>query len=658
MDIKVTQKSLRHFLKTDANLETIVNGLCQSGPTVDRINDIDDDQLLEIEVITNRIDCASVFGVAREANAILSQKGITSKLQNNPYDQEPIINHQTQKINLTIEDNTKVTRFLAVTIDGVQVKPSDQNNQKTLENIGQRSINNLVDLTNLYTYLYGYPSHIFDKDKLDLKQLTLRGAKSGESIKLLDDSKIDLQSGDLIIEDGSGNLVDLCCIMGGKHAVVDEHTKNILLIIPTCKPSQIRKTSLAHQKRTLAAQIFEKNPDSTLSHSVFMLLAKELIESTNAHFSSAILDINNQSKAQKQLELNFNWLNNFVGQEISKNEIISILNTLSFTTKGYEPSAESVLVSVPSFRADDINNQEDLAEEITRIYGYHNISPKFPELKSQSQPNDPIFNLEKKIRDILSVLGYTESLNSSLVSKKQIENLGQNPDQYLKLKNALSEDLMFMRTNLAISALQNHKNNKGQLTSPGFFEMGNVYAESSSKPTETAYLCLSNLSILDLKDTLNRLFGFLRLTNQIILKPIQVSPNFTNPDNTIGLFAADKFIGYLGNTNTQTILKAQLKEVVALAEINLQAISKLTPSTTYQEPSIYPEFIEDINITSDSPLSDIYQTVSTMPLVSKLTYLNSYKNKHTFRVHFCANDRNLTQNEIDKIKSEITKKFS
>lgn len=658
MDILVKQKDLRHFLKTDADLETIVNGLTQSGPTVDRVKDIDGDKLLEIEVITNRIDCASVFGVAREANAILNQKGIVSKLQNNPYDQTSTTNHQTQKINLTIEDNTKVTRFLAVTIDRVHVKPSPENIQTTLEAIGQRSINNLVDLTNISTYLYGYPSHIFDKDKLDLTQLTLRSANDGESIKLLDDSKINLQAGDLIIEDGSGNLVDLCCVMGGKHAVVDDHTKNILLIIPTCKPAQIRKTSLAHQKRTLASQIFEKNPDSAFSPFVFNLLAQEIITTTNGHFSSALLDINNQVSQEKQVELNFNWLNNFVGQEIPKKEVISILKTLSFDCNESDTTGASILVSVPTFRADDINTQEDLAEEIARIYGYHNISPKFPELSSPSQPNDPIFSLEKKIRQILSAQGYTETLNSSLVSQKQIENLGQNPDQYLKLKNALSEDLMNMRTNLAISAIQNHKNNKGQLTSPKFFEMGNVYADSSPRPTETQYLCLSALNILDLKETLNRLFGILHLTNQITLKPIPVSPSYTNPSNTIGLFAADELIGYLGVTNTQTTLKNQLKNPIAIAELNLQAISKLVPNTSYQEASIYPEFIEDINIVSNNLLSKIYETISTMPLVSKLTYLNSYKNKHTFRVHFCANDRNLTQKEIDEIKLEITKKFS
>ncbi len=658
MDILVKQKDLRYFLKTDADLETIVNGLTQSGPTVDRVKDIDEDKLLEIEVITNRIDCASVFGVAREANAILSQKGIASKLQNNPYEKSAISNHQTQKVNLTIEDNTNVSRFLAVTIDGVHVKPSPENIQKTLEAIGQRSINNLVDLTNISTYLYGYPSHIFDKDKLDLKQLTLRSAKEDESIKLLDDCKINLQAGDLIIEDGSGNLVDLCCVMGGKHAVVDDHTKNILLIIPTCKPSQVRKTSLAHQKRTLASQIFEKSPDSAFSPFAFNLLAQEIITTTNAHFSSAILDINNHIRQENQVELNFNWLNNFVGQEIPKKEVVSILKTLSFDCNESETTGASILVSVPSFRTDDINNQEDLAEEIARIYGYHNISPKFPELSSPSQPNDPIFEFEKKIRRILSARGYTETLNSSLVSQKQIENLGQSPDQYLKLKNALSEDLMYMRTNLAISALQNHKNNKGQLNSPNFFEMGNVYADSSPRPTETQYLCLSALNILDLKETLNRLFGILHLTNQITLKPIPVSPAYTNPINTIGLFVVDELIGYLGVTNTQTTLKNQLKSPIAIAEINLQAISKLTPNTTYQPDSIYPEFIEDINITSDNVLSDIYETVSIMPLVSKLTYLNSYKNKHTFRVHFCANDRNLTQKEIDEIKSEITKKFS
>lgn len=100
MDLLITEKNLRHFLKTDSSLETIREALCQSGPTVDRIHDLNGEKLLEIEVITNRVDCASAFGIAREANTILNQRNLKSHLENNPYQTPPLINHQTTKINL------------------------------------------------------------------------------------------------------------------------------------------------------------------------------------------------------------------------------------------------------------------------------------------------------------------------------------------------------------------------------------------------------------------------------------------------------------------------------------------------------------------------------------------------------------------------------
>ena len=656
MDILITESDLRQYLETNANLQTITDALCESGPTVDRVKNLSDDKLLEIEVITNRIDCASVFGIAREANTILTQKGITSKIKNDPYLATDLVSHQTQKINLKIEDEKTVYQFLAICLDGVSIKDSDQKTQRTLEAVGQRPINNLVDLTNLFTYLYGYPSHIFDKDKIDLRQLTLRSAKKGESIKLLDDSKLSLQEGDLVIEDGSGNLIDLCCVMGGKHAVVDEHTKNILLIIPTCDPKQVRKTSLTHQKRTLAAQIFEKKPDLSLAPKVLSLLTKSIIDQTGGHLSSDYLHVENQKPTQKSVKLNLNWLNKFVGQEINSNTVCHILENLGFKVKIIDN--HNLEANIPSFRADDINNQEDLAEEITRIYGFHNIKAVFPALVSATLPDDPIYKLEKKIREVLSTLGYFETLNSSLISEKQIQDSNQNPNEFLKLKNALSEDLVYLRRQLGLSALQNHQNNKGKNIELKFFEIGITYEPKEPRPEETPYLCVSSENILELKQTLNHLFGLLALSNQINLSLSKEPAVFLNKQNTYTLTNQDTVVGYIGLTNSQTTIKNNLEKPIALAEINLKLLSEMTPKVLYQEAGLYPEIIEDINITSKQNLAEIHSHLCNNPLVSKVIYLDSFNDKHTFRIHFVSKTKNLTHEEVDQIKKDLLSKFS
>ena len=654
MDILITEKDLRSFLDTAVDLDTITTALCESGPTVDRVKDIKGEKLLEIEVITNRIDCASVFGVAREANTILTQKGLNSIIKNDPYLSSDVVSHQNQKINFNIEDKNKVSQFIAICIDGVNIKESGVDAQKTLEIIGQRSINNLVDLTNLFTYLYGYPSHIFDKDKIDMTKMTLRSSKAGEEITLLDDTKLKLESGDLVIEDGSGNLIDLCCVMGGKHAVVDEHTKNILLIIPTCDAKQIRTTSLAHQKRTLAAQIFEKKPDLALGPKVFSLLAQKIIEQTGGHFSSSLLLIENQKPTTKSLNLNLTWLNSFVGQEINQKTVQAILNNLGFKTKSVDQ--HNLEVTTPTYRSDDIHTQEDLVEEITRVYGFQNIKPIFPELKSPSLPNEPIYKLEKKIRNTLSVLGYFETLNSSLISEEQIISSSQNPAEFLKLKNALSEDLTYMRKQLALSAIKNHLNNKGK-QNKNFFEIGNIYLSTDNNITETATLCLSSENLLDLKNTLNHLFGVLTLSDQIQLKSDYTLP-YLHKNSTYTLFANNTSLGYIGQINSQTTLKNNLEKPIAIAEINLKILSELTPNLLYQEGSIYPEIIQDLNIVSTQSLSHIHDILKSHPLVSKIIYQGSFENKHTFRLHFVSKTKNLTHQEVDNIKSELLSNFS
>lgn len=656
MDLLITEKNLRRFLKTKASLETITTSLSESGPTVDRVHQVGDENLLEIEVITNRIDCASVFGIAREANTILKQKKIATQLTNDPYQTPEIVNHQTQKINLSIEERDLVHRFLAVTIDDISIKGSTDDIQKNLELVNQRAINNLVDITNLTTILYGIPSHVFDKDKLDLTKLTIRSAKVGESLTLLDDSTIKLQDKDLIIEDGSGNLIDLCCVMGGRHAIVDEHTKNILLIIPVCDAKRVRQTSLFHQKRTIASQIFEKKPDVSLTKHVFNIIAKQIMQTCGGHLSSSLLDINNTKQKDKHIKLDLNWLSNFIGQEIPQSQVVEILEGLGMTTSLSKDG--KLLVSIPSFRLDDLNNQEDLAEEIARIYGYQNIAPQFPELKTASQNTESIFKCEEEIRDILSTLGYYEVINSSLISQTQIENSKQNPKLNLKLKNALSEDLEYMRSNLAINAIQNHSNNRGQLTDNSFFEMGNVYSQHIDRIVEKPMLCLSTTkSILDLKSTLNKLFGLLKFSSQLSLKTNAENLPFLNLNNTIGIFSGDTQIGYLAEVSSFTSSKFLLSKTISLAEIDLKTLVSITPLVSYTPTPDFPDIIDDINIKSAMPLGQIHRILQNSKLVSKIIYLDSFQNKHTFRLHFNAKTKNLTQEEVNQIKNQLLESF-
>ncbi len=653
MDILLTEKSLRRFLKTEESIDNIVTSLTESGPTVDHVTKTDNETILQLEIITNRIDSASAFGVALEANAILNQKGIKSQIENDPYNHEPISNHQTSKINIVLESSNLVSRFSAVSIDSVNVKDSDTSLQELLVNIGQRPISNLVDITNEATMLYGLPSHIFDKDKLALQKLLIRKAKEGEVITLLDNSKLNLLPEDIVIEDGNGRLVDLLGCMGGKVAEVDSHTKNILLIVPVCDPKSVRKTSLHHQKRTLASQIFEKSPDPQLAPKVISLIASTIIDRAGGHLSSAFIDINNTKEENKNITLDLQWLNSFIGTEIKPTVVSQILNNLGFKNK---VDTKQLLVQVPSFRSIDINNQEDLAEEVARIYGYKNITPVLPVNTNPPTVSDKIFKLERSLRQTLSHLGFSEVYNSSLISSKTITNSNLDSEKHLKLENALSEDMEYLRTSLLPSALTNHKNNKtDQNTSLNFFEIANVYLEKKNEtPDEVPSLIItSNEGMEHLKKNLEKALVYAGYSN-ITFSYTQSAPNYFNTTNTVSVLVEGNLVGYLGQISSAVTRSFQLSKPIASAEINLQELNKIEPKLNYAPVSNFPDVVEDITVKSDKKLGELVAQIGKAHLnITKVIYQSSYQDNHTFRVYFNAKNRNLTQQETSEIKEKI-----
>jgi len=224
MDIKLPHSLLKEFLDTSAKPEQIAKSLSLCGPTVDRITSYKNDYLYHIEVITNRIDSASAFGIAREAAAILPQFKHKAKIKNDPYQ----LNlkqlgdlPKNSPLNIQILDNSLIPRFTAIALTNTQVKPSPKPVQDWLNLSGLRPLNNVIDITNELTLKYGQPVHAFDLDKIANQQIIMRESKKGESITTLDGRVHHLQGGDIVIQDGSGRLIDLCGIMGGQSSAID-----------------------------------------------------------------------------------------------------------------------------------------------------------------------------------------------------------------------------------------------------------------------------------------------------------------------------------------------------------------------------------------------------------------------------------------------------
>lgn len=660
MDIILTDSSIRKFLETKATSQDISQKVSLCGPTFNRVKKIDDDFIYEIEAITNRIDTTSAQGVAREIATILTQFDIPAKFINDPYQDKPVFQAGLAKQFHFVIDPGLALRFTAISLEKISVKPSRPSVQKFLENCGQRPLNNCIDITNELTLLYGLPSHIFDLDKLATQNLHLRESQPEEKIITLDDKTHKLTGGDIVIEDGSHRLVDLCGVMGGQNAEVDEHTKSLLLLVPVYQPQKIRRTSLALQKRTLAAQLYEKQPDPELSLPVISKAIQLFKERAGGQVSSSLFDYYPEIRKPKHISLDFSWLNTLVGIDLPRKSVISILSGLGFagTLEG-----DTLLCTVPSWRYHDINIKEDLVEEVARIYGYFRLPAVLPSVNLPPEPTNLLLETELKAKKFLSHLGFHENFNSSLISLELLNQTDQDPSKNLKLKNALSAEFEYLRTSLVPSSLENHKHNQGKVEGRlDTYELANCYHSVKGQELPLEISSLSIVSTGTYPETKGKLEALLKhlKVNQVSFKSAEkTTPPYFDQVNSAMILSGSQVLGFLGPIKPLTLRLMGLLSPVIVVEINFaNLVDRVNRQFTYEPISEYPLVMEDITISSERLVADIIKNIrSTSNLIREVRFLTSFKNKHTFRVAFGSQNKNLEQLEVNTLKEEIQARF-
>ncbi|MBI4157733.1 phenylalanine--tRNA ligase subunit beta, partial [Candidatus Woesebacteria bacterium] len=463
MNILVPDNWLRVFLKTKATPKQIAEGLSLCGPSVEKVEERKTGPIYHIEITTNRVDAASIYGIAREAAAILPRFKFQAKL--NPIKATNL--NLSKKVDyLNVEVDPKLClRFTAVLIRGVKIADSPNWLKERLESVGVRAINNVVDISNYIMHEIGQPVHTFDYDKIVGAKMVLRKSARGEKIKTLDGNEHTLSGGDIVIEDGGGKLIDLAGIMGGRNSAVEADTKNILLFVQTYNPVNIRRTSMSLAIRTEAAVLFEKALDTelvALGVSRGIDLFKEL---TGGSPEKKILDIYPSPYKKKYIKLDYHLLLKKLGLDLPRIEISKILESLGFESTS---QGNSFSVSVPSFRSSDIETPEDISEEVARIYGYHNFpSTLMGGIIPEPLPNPP-FSFEERLRSLISGWGGIETFTLSLVP-------GEWEERALKLKNPLGAESEYLRTSLLNSLVSAANQNSGTSEPFHLFEIANVY---------------------------------------------------------------------------------------------------------------------------------------------------------------------------------------
>jgi len=652
VNIKIPVSWLRDYLKTDVAAKTLANTLSASGPSVERIDKVKEDYVFDIEVTSNRTDSVSVFGLAREANAILSNLGEKSNLIL-PKGINLVLEPDTVNIlnlDVTIKDLKLCPRFTAIVLDNVKIRPSPAVIQNRLTLSGIRPINNIVDITNYIMLETGQPMHAFDFDKIKGPKMVLRESTEGEKIVTLDKTVRKLPKGSIVIEDAE-RLIDLCGIMGGANSQISKRTKRVVLFVQAYDPKTIRKTTQSMAFRTEAASRFEKGVDlegilNALSRAVY--LAKT---NANAKIASELVDIYKVKSKTPTITLAIKKLNNYLGEAIHPNLAVKILSLLGFEAKLQN---ETVAATPPSWRIDDVADDVDLIEEIARIYGYQN-------LKSEIPKGDIPISEKDTLEEVIG-------LKKALISQKMLALAETKRTNVVELQNPLTENWQYMRPSLLPSLAEIIGQNQFIRQNLRIFEIAKTYiAQGDELPKQDLQLALvlSHGDFFEVK-------GYLENIAEIIGREMKLKPNAKKhplfiENQSAAVFSGKERVGTVGVLDSKITNYFNIKGAVAALEINLSTIYSLpTTAKTYKPIPKYPPVIEDISaiFAKQTPLDEIIQTAKKAgaPLVKTVEVIDVFEDEKlgvdkksvTLRLTYQKSDDTPAQEEVTATRNKIS----
>ncbi len=629
------------------------------------------DTIIEFEITPNRGDCLSVLGVARELSAILKRKIKLPKFEINEIE-ENIENY----IKVEILNPELCPRYTARIIKDVKIKDAPLWMRNRIVAVGMRPINNIVDITNYIMFELGQPLHAFDYEFIEDKKIIVKTAKNGEKFKTLDEKEHILDENVLMICDGKKSVA-IGGIMGGLNSEVTEETKNILLEAAYFNPQNIRISAKKLGMQTDASYRFERGIDIENVDYCSKRAAFFMQEYADGKVIKGVVDAYPLKFKPKAIKLRPKRLNLIAGCEIYFGEAEEILNNL-----GFEKKDERFIV--PSHRH-DISIEEDLIEEVLRIYGYHKIPDKLPATVISPEYSYSFFKFCKDVKDFLVYCGYKESINYSFTN---IELLKLIEPQFepVKLLNPLTEDLEALRTNLLTPLLKNVADNikyknlniklfelgkifiKDESSNTGCKEITEVSGVASGKISNPVWNMISrNIDFYDIKGILEAFFKKFKIQNIKFVN--QEKFNFLNKNKSAMIIINEEEVGYLGEIHPDILEKFEIEaDTVYCFNLKLERIYNLINNIPkFEEISKFP-FVErdlallvDENINS-SEIIDVIKSVEER-LIQNIFIFDIYKGKNipegkksiAIKIIFQDKTKTLKDERVNKIIDKIIK---
>lgn len=660
------------------------------GENVEDVLGFDKDYVLDVAPTANRGDQMSVIGIARELSAIFNKPLKFSPL-------EFTKDLTTDELKVEIIDKDVCKYYSAGILKDLKIKPSPDWMQKRLISSGVRAINNVVDITNYVMLEYGQPMHAFDLRYVEGSHINVRNAKNGEKIMTLDGVERTLTEDMLVIADEK-KPVAVAGVMGGEYSGIMDDTTTVVFESAYFEPTQVRRTSKALKLKSDASARYEKGVDPLISMTC-LKRAFELVELLGAgEVLNTVIDCDHTDHKPSEVEFSPEWINNFLGTDISEADMKEYLGRLDFTFEGGK-------VVAPSFRI-DIECKADIAEEVARIYGYNNIpSTDFRGVARAEFTEEQKFI--RTLRNAAVALGGYEIATYSFVSPKYFDKIKLPQDSKLrnaiKIVNPLGEDTSVMRTSIIPSVLDvlsfnyNNRNEKACLfeiskeylpaSEEKPFINGNILANSGkekhrysySLPDEPQRLTVGmyggEADFYALKGMIEQLLGEMKIDGYEYIRAVDsdaFDEKFAfHPGRSAVIMRDGKALGILGEIHPEVQETYGIGVKTYVAKLNIpELMESAAGKITYQPLPKFPATTRDLSVICDDeiPVAELEKAIkgAVGKILEKVTLFDVYKGKQiedgkksvSYSISMRSHDGTLTDEQADGAMKRVLKALS
>ncbi|MBE5871707.1 MAG: phenylalanine--tRNA ligase subunit beta [Lachnospiraceae bacterium] len=554
------------------------------------------DTVFEYEITSNRVDCYSVIGIAREAAATFGKPFVPPVVTVKENDKKV-----EDFISVEVKDTDLCSRYCARVVTNIKIAPSPEWMQRRLAASGIRPINNLVDITNYVMEEYGQPMHAFDLDTIAGNKIVVKRAKDGDVFQTLDGQERKLDSEVLMICDAEKEI-GIAGIMGGENSKITDDVKTVLFEAATFNGPNIRKSAKRIGLRTDASGKFEKGLDPNNALDAINRACQLIEELGCGEVVSGVVDIKSELKEKVRIPFDADRINRLLGTNVSKEEMLEIFKRIEVE---YEEASNELII--PTFRQ-DLLGQADIAEEVARFYGYDKIPMTLPSGEATAGKLPYKLRIEEKAREIAEFCGFSQGYCYSFESPKVFDKLLLPADSELRntvtISNPLGEDFSVMRTislNGMLTSLATNYNRRNK--NVRLYELGNIYIPHempvTTLPDERMQFTLGfygDGDFFTMKGVLEEFFEYVGMHKKPEYDP-KAGKTFLHPGRQANIVYDGTVIGYLGEVHPEVCDHYDLNTKAYVAVIDMPTLEPFTTfERKYEGIAKYPAVNRDISM--------------------------------------------------------------